>query len=352
MRKSITIAAVQSAFREEDYRTPESYCAKVESIFRQIAQDPGPPPALVVFPELTGLWIPFITLHAQGRFDSPAAIALSLLARHPRRALSSLLAGRKLSFAFLVNWVETYHTWIIPFQEAATRYATYVCPGSCFLPEFDWEIAGGWHIRGHRVYNTSCIVNPRGRILGMTRKTNLTKDEIRLGIRTGPLGNLSVYDTGIGKVGILICLDGFYRECVNQVDRQGCELVLQPSANPRSWDDPPRRGAFVSQEQEWLSEGLGSLIQDTENIVASVNPTGVSSILGHRDEGKSNTFVNTARNVGLVAEQRLPGAYTGYPGLTAIAATCDQEEIVRLTIEWGPKEENHGIVQRDSTTGI
>ena len=334
MRKGITVAAVQSAFRKEDYRTPESYCAKVESIFRRIAQDPGPSPALVVFPELTGLWIPLITLHAQGRFDSPAAIALSLLARHPRRALVSLLANRKLSFAFLVNWEETYHTWIMPFQEAATRYGTYVCPGSCFLPAFDWEIARGWHTRGPRVYNTSCLVNPHGRVLGMTRKANLTQAEIRLGIRPGQLKDLSVYDTGIGKVGILICLDGFYRECANQTDRLGCELLLQPSANPRSWDAPPRKGATVSQEQEWLSEGLGSLIQDTENIVASVNPMGVSSVLGHRDEGKSNAFVNAARKVGLAAAQKLPGAYTKHLGLAAIAATSDQEEIVQLTIEW------------------
>ena len=39
--------------------------------------------------------------------------------------------------------VRSFHSWIKLFQNAVVKYNVYVCPGSSFLPEFDWKIAMG-----------------------------------------------------------------------------------------------------------------------------------------------------------------------------------------------------------------
>jgi hypothetical protein len=167
---------------------------------------------------------------------------------------------------------------------------------------------------------------------------NLTRDERLLGIKSGELRDLVPYQTELGNVGILICLDGFHERAVEQLDRQGCRIVLMPSANPKPWETPPRSGIGMSQEEEWLSQGLGSLIQGRENIGVSINPMSVSSVLGHRDEGRSSAFVNQDRQVRLVPRQSgepppsprhaVAESCRRYPGLEIIASSHGREEAV------------------------
>lgn len=106
-----------------------------------------------------------------------------------------------------------------------------------------------------------------------------------------------------------------------------------PSANPKPWNEPPRPGAPVSQEEEWLSQGLGSLIQGRENVCVSINPMSVSSVLGHRDEGRSNVFVNRVKPVKVLApEKAIPESFRRFPGLAVIASSSDREQTITFTI--------------------
>ena len=88
----------------------------------------------------------------------------------------------------------------------------------------------------------------------------------------------------------------------------------------------------LTQEEQWLGQGLGYLIQGRENIAAAVNPMSVASVLGHRDEGRSSVFLNPARGLGLGSPSRLPEEYRSYSGLAAIAASCDREELLTVRI--------------------
>jgi predicted amidohydrolase len=318
---------VQSGFTAADYRDAETFHDKVMVAASGIDQGSLAAIRLIVFPELTGMWIPVLTARRISR-SLPALAARRILAS-PLKAASSILSGCSLSFAFLEGWAETLHHWIEPFRELARRCDAYVCPGSSFLPLFDWEVATGLRRKGRRLYNTSCLINPRGTILGFTRKVNLTRDERLLGIKPGDLRDLVPYQTELGSIGILVCKDGFHERAVEQLDRQGCQIALMPSANPKPWDKPPRRGAALSQEAEWLSQGLGSLIQGRENIGVSINPMSVSSVLGHRDEGRSNAFVNLKQREPAQLQpghSEVPESYRRYPGLEIVSSSHDREE--------------------------
>ena len=105
---------------------------------------------------------------------------------------------------------------------------------------------------------------------------------------------------------------------------------MQPSANPKEWKKLPRKGAEVTQEEEWLSSGIGKLIQERESIIYALNPMGVSSVFNHRDEGSSSAWVNMNLAVRHAAGKQddLSTYYGKYRGLFRIAESCNREEIV------------------------
>jgi len=307
-------ALVQSGFTAADYASAGAFHARVSALVER-AMEATPRPALLAFPELTGLWLPLLS-GAGGRTGSLARIVLSRLTRHPLSALSSLLSGQSLSFAFRLDWPAHLEAWLAPFREAAVRHGVYVCPGSTFLPRVDRNNTRDWELFDRRVYNTACLINPHGRILSFARKARLTAEERRLGIAAGSDAEIAPVATELGPIGILVCLDGFFECMVQRMDAAGARLLIQPSANPVGWHAPMGE---MDQEEEWLSLGLGSLIQGRENVRCSLNPMSVSRILGHNDEGRSSVFVN--------------GGEAGrYPGLVSIAASQDREEIVRAAL--------------------
>jgi hypothetical protein len=274
------------------------------------------------------MWLPLLAGSAP---PSIAALAASMIARHPFAAARSVLSGRSLSFAFLREWRLNLEAWIQPFREAALRHHVYVCPGSTFLPGVDRNETRDWELTDRRIYNTACILGPTGRILALTRKVYLTAEERLLGISPGSAADLLPCRTELGELAILICLDGFYESLVSRLDSAGARLLIQPSANPVPWEAVLSGGRWYSgaraagceglhQREQWLTQGIGSLIQGRENVGASINPMSVSRILGHLDEGQSSAF----RNLGRVAER--------CPAPAAIASSWDREEIVQIAL--------------------
>ncbi len=368
--KNFEVTVIQAGFSLNDYLSAEAFREKVERLFASAFEvTPGDSDSsgnfseskIVVFPELTGLWLPvFMALFAYGkgrplRFDTLTLkkVFVRALSSYPLKFLFSLIGGKSVRFIFWQRWKEAFHAWIEPFKIAAVRYGVYVCPGSSFLPYIDFDVVMGLSAKGPDIYNTSCLINREGKILGFTRKVNLTTDELRLGIKSGDGCELKGYDTDLGRIGILICLDGFYTGAVEALDRDGCEIIIQPSANSVEWNKPPREGVSISQEEEWLEKGLGALIQGRENILLSVNPMSVSSVLGHTDEGKSNAFVNLSladkrgfsievdrerdregidktRRVDSLRMNRLEEIQKRYRGLSVLASSYNREEIIKF----------------------
>ncbi|NOY07479.1 MAG: carbon-nitrogen hydrolase family protein [Spirochaetes bacterium] len=340
MIRDADFALVQSRFLLSDYLTEENFSAKIDSLFSRVFSNKEKKPLLVVFPELTGLWIPILTnlfkrpgnreqtsdrINQIVQNPALAGIIFKNITRSPVKAFLSFIKGQRFSFVFYGNWKESYRIWITPFLKAAVRYNTYVCPGSIFVPPIDREVLQGLFAVSKGIYNTSLLINPKGKVVGVSRKVNITKDEKKLGIRGGRVEDLFPFSTEIGKVGILICLDGFYDSLAARMDNFGCEVVIQPSANPKKWKQEPRRDAEQTQEEEWLSSGIGKLVQGRESIVYALNPMSVSSVFGHADEGLSNAWVNSSLADSVYS---MDSADSGYEGLLSIAENYDKEEII------------------------
>lgn len=83
------------------------------------------------------------------------------------------------------------------------------------------------------VYNTSVLIGPDGILIGKYRKVALPRAEIEAGVAPGH--DYPVFDTKLGKIGMMVCYDGFFPEVARQLSLRGAEIIAFPVAgcNPR-----------------------------------------------------------------------------------------------------------------------
>ena len=79
---------------------------------------------------------------------------------------------------------------------------------------------------GRLVYNVAVLIGPDGSVVGKYRKVCLPRTEIEAGIMPG--SEYPVFDTCFGKVGMMICYDGFFPEVARQLSIRGAEVIAWP----------------------------------------------------------------------------------------------------------------------------
>ncbi len=87
-------------------------------------------------------------------------------------------------------------------------------------------VAGLLEREKHLVYNVAVLLAPDGKIAGKYRKVALPRGEIAGGIAPG--NEYPVFDTRFGKLGMMICYDGFFPEVARQLTNNGAEVIAWP----------------------------------------------------------------------------------------------------------------------------
>ena len=85
----------------------------------------------------------------------------------------------------------------------------------------------------HLVYNTAVLLGPDGKLIGKYRKVCLPHGEVEDGVAPG--SDYPVFDTKFGKVGMMVCYDGFFPEVARELTNRGAEVIAWPvwGCNPR-----------------------------------------------------------------------------------------------------------------------
>ncbi len=78
----------------------------------------------------------------------------------------------------------------------------------------------------HLIYNVAVLLGPDGKIIGKYRKVTLPRGEIEGGITPG--NDYPVFQTSIGRIGMMICYDGFFPEVARELSNNGAELIAWP----------------------------------------------------------------------------------------------------------------------------
>jgi predicted amidohydrolase len=85
-------------------------------------------------------------------------------------------------------------------------------------------VAGLVEREQHRIFNVAVLIGPD--VVGKYRKVALPRTEIDAGVEPGD--DYPVFETRFGKVGMMVCYDGFYPEVARELSNRGAEVIAFP----------------------------------------------------------------------------------------------------------------------------
>ena len=98
---------------------------------------------------------------------------------------------------------------------------------SALAKRHDLYIVAGLYERADKlVYNVAVLLGPDGTIVGKYRKVCLPRDEVAAGVAAGD--EYPVFETRFGKVGLMVCYDGFFPEVARRLSNNGAEVIAWP----------------------------------------------------------------------------------------------------------------------------
>ena len=100
------------------------------------------------------------------------------------------------------------------FHKKAREHECYIIVG---LPER----------KRNKFYNTAALIGPNG-VIGTYQKTFLGSGDVK---QFAQGRNYPVWDTALGKIGIMICYDAFFPEAARILALKGAELIVCPAAS-------------------------------------------------------------------------------------------------------------------------
>lgn len=78
----------------------------------------------------------------------------------------------------------------------------------------------------HLCYNVAVLLGPDGKVAGKYRKVCLPRSEITAGLAPG--SEYPVFQTRFGKLGMMVCYDGFFPEVARELSNRGAEVIAWP----------------------------------------------------------------------------------------------------------------------------
>jgi predicted amidohydrolase len=87
-------------------------------------------------------------------------------------------------------------------------------------------VAGLIEREANLIYNIAALVGPDGKLIGKYRKVALPRSEIAGGVMPG--SDYPVFDTRFGKLGMMVCYDGFFPEVARELTNRGAEVIAWP----------------------------------------------------------------------------------------------------------------------------
>ena len=173
--------------------------------------------------------------------DPPPSRKVRLATVHFSPVAGTTNAEKCAQFAPLVARAAEDHADLIVLPETLTYFASGRSMSDCaesipgpstdyfgtLAKQHDLYIVAGLLERdAHKVYNVAVLIGPDGAVVGKYRKVALPRTEIDAGVVAGD--DYPVFNTRFGKVGMMVCYDGFYPEVARELSNRGAEVIAFP----------------------------------------------------------------------------------------------------------------------------
>jgi len=172
---------------------------------------------------------------------APAPRKVRLATVHFQPKLGKTPAEKPPQFAPLIAEAARQKADLVVLPETLTYYGTGKTMADCAEPvpgpsteyfgalakQHNLYIVAGLVERDrYLVYNTAALIGPDGKLAGKYRKVALPRSEIEAGVQPGH--EYPVFQTRFGKVGMMVCYDGFFPEVARQLANNGAEVIAWP----------------------------------------------------------------------------------------------------------------------------
>jgi len=171
-----------------------------------------------------------------------------LAAVHYRPTAGKTIAEKREQFGPLIAQAAAQKADLVVLPETLTYYANGKEPAAVAEPipgpstEYFGQlakkhnlyiVAGLYERDEHLVYNVAVLLGPDGKLAGKYRKVTLPRNEVASGVAPGE--DYPVFDTRFGKLGMMVCYDGFFPEVARQLTNRGAEVIAWPvwGCNPQ-----------------------------------------------------------------------------------------------------------------------
>jgi N-carbamoylputrescine amidase len=159
------------------------------------------------------------------------------------------------------------HPAVLAMRELARELEVYI-PTSFFEAE------------GHHHYNSLAMIDDRGEVLGVYRKSHIPDGpgySEKFYFRPGNTG-FKVFKTGFGTVGPAVCWDQWYPETARALTLQGAEILLFPTAIGTEPHDPD-----LDTSRLWRRAMIGHAVSNVVPVVAAnrIGTEGDQRFYGH-----------------------------------------------------------------------
>ncbi|MDH7481078.1 MAG: carbon-nitrogen hydrolase family protein [Armatimonadota bacterium] len=173
-----------------------------------------------------------------------------------------------------------------------------------------WICFGLAEREGDKIYNTAVLIGADGNIVGKHRKVHLFQADLEAGFSPG--NELSVFETSLGRIGILVCYDAFHIESIRVLDLKGAQIVLMPSVGLSAPDE------------------IEDTMRSWEIVLTANSKFGRCYVVWANKIGKDNNLICIGNSMILD------------PNGNIIARGGTEEEIVRAQIQLEPKMPREG----------
>ena len=305
------LLGVQPYMVPADYASAERFRAKLDS-YLAVAEAKGFVNArtVAVFPEYVGTWL--VALDEKTvMYEAPdirTALRLVALTR-PLAFAGSFLTSAERDRTRGASFRMKAAAMAAAYQDAFSRLAggrrITIVAGSIVLPEPRVE-QGRLVVGAGPLRNVSAVFGPDGRIESrLVRKAFLIEEEKSL-LVAGPVGDLPVFETPAGRLGVLIGDDSWYPEAYRVLREKRVDLVAVPSyaAADDCWGRPwtgydgapappdvdPTDIARLTEGQAWRRYALSGRLQSS-GARAGVNVFLRGALWDLGDDGRSLAVV-------------------------------------------------------------
>ncbi|MEX2174615.1 MAG: carbon-nitrogen hydrolase family protein [Pirellulaceae bacterium] len=169
----------------------------------------------------------------------PRLVRLATVHYQPREGKTP--ADKCRLFAPLIEKAAEQKADLVVLPETLTYYGTGLKYSDCAEPipgpsteyfgqlakQHDLYIVAGLIERDrHLIYNVAVLLGPDGQIAGKYRKVCLPRSEIEAGVQPGD--EYPVFETRFGRLGMMVCYDGFFPEVARELSNRGAEVIAFP----------------------------------------------------------------------------------------------------------------------------